>query len=80
MLGLIGLFYAHPNNGGAAGNAIDVLVGAEVIWVLAAAGYTLRRYGRRQPAIPELASTGPDHGTSSPHTNTGANRTAHAET
>jgi hypothetical protein len=71
VLGLIGLFYAHPNNGGAAGNAIDVLVAAEVIWVLAAAGYTLRRYTRRQPAVPGLTSTGPDHGTSSPHTKTG---------
>jgi hypothetical protein len=42
-LGLVGLFYAHPNNGGAAGVAINVLVGVEVIWVLATAGYTLRR-------------------------------------
>ena len=40
-LGLVGLFYAHANNGGAAGVAIDVLVGVEVIWVLAAAVYTL---------------------------------------
>jgi hypothetical protein len=43
VLGLVGLFYAHPNNGGAAGVAINVLVGVEVIWVLAAAVYTLRR-------------------------------------
>ena len=42
-LGLVGLFYAHPNNGGAAGVALNVLVGVEVIWVLGAAGYTLRR-------------------------------------
>jgi hypothetical protein len=43
VLGLVGLFYAHPNNHGAAGVAINVLVGVEVIWVLAAAVYTLRR-------------------------------------
>jgi hypothetical protein len=42
-LGLVGLFYAHPNNGGAAGIAINVLVGVEVIWVIVAAVYTLRR-------------------------------------
>jgi hypothetical protein len=47
-LGLVGLFYAHPNNGGAAGLAINVLVGIEVIWVLAAAGYTLAKV--RAPA------------------------------
>jgi hypothetical protein len=41
-LGLVGLFYAHANNGGAAGVAINALVGVEVIWVLAAAVYTLR--------------------------------------
>jgi hypothetical protein len=56
-LGLVGLFYAHPNNGGAAGIAINVLVGVEVIWVLAAAGYTLRRCARQQPDSTELAST-----------------------
>jgi hypothetical protein len=47
-LGLVGLFYAHPNNGGAAGIAINALVGVEVIWVLAAAGYTLAKV--RAPA------------------------------
>ena len=41
-LGLVGLFYAHANNGGTAGVAIDALVFVEVIWVLAAAVYTLR--------------------------------------
>jgi hypothetical protein len=48
-LGLVGLFYAHPNNHGAAGTAINVLVGIEVLWVLAAAGYVLRRV--RAPAV-----------------------------
>jgi hypothetical protein len=71
VLGLVGLFYAHPNNGGAAGIAINGLVGVEVIWVLAAAGYTLRRYAHQQPAIPELASTGPGHSTSPRRTRTG---------
>jgi hypothetical protein len=47
-LGLVGLFYAHPNNGGAAGIAIDALVGVEVIWVLAAAAYALAKV--RAPA------------------------------
>ena len=56
-LGLVGLFYAHPNNGGTAGNAIDILVGVEVIWVLAAAGYTLRRSARLRRE--ELASASP---------------------
>jgi hypothetical protein len=45
-LGLVGLFYAHPNNGGSAGIGINVLVDVEVIWVLAAAGYTLRMCAR----------------------------------
>jgi hypothetical protein len=49
VLGLVGLFYAHPNNHGAAGTAINVLVGVEVIWVLAAAGYVLRKV--RAPAV-----------------------------
>jgi len=66
-LGLVGLFYARPNNGGAAGNAINVLVGAEVLWVLAAAGYTLRRHARQQSEITELASTRTGLGTSSPY-------------
>jgi hypothetical protein len=70
VLGLVGLFYAHPNNGGAAGIAINVLVGVEVIWVLAAAGYTLRRHARQQPEITELAGTRPGLGTSSPQTRT----------
>jgi hypothetical protein len=49
VLGLVGLFYAHPNNHGAAGTVINVLVGIEVLWVLAAAGYVLRR--ARAPAV-----------------------------
>jgi hypothetical protein len=42
-LGLVGLFCAHPNNGGAAGIAINVLVGVEAVWTVAAAVYTLQR-------------------------------------
>jgi hypothetical protein len=71
VLGLVGLFCARPNNDGAAGIAINALVGVEVIWVLAAAGYNLRRYARQQPEIAELASTAPGVGTSSPHTTAG---------
>jgi hypothetical protein len=37
-LGLVGRFYAYPNNAGAAGIAINVLIGVEAIWTLAAAG------------------------------------------
>ena len=55
-LGLVGLFYAHPNNGGAAGVALNVLVGVEVIWVLGAAGYTLRRLHAPGTEV-ELATT-----------------------
>jgi hypothetical protein len=73
-LGLIGLFYAHPNNGGGAGIAINVLVGVEVIWVLGAAGYMLRRGARRQPDSTELASTGPGLGTNSADTRSGTAR------
>jgi hypothetical protein len=42
-LGLVGLFYAHPNNGGAAGIAINVLIGVEAIWVIAATLFVARR-------------------------------------
>jgi hypothetical protein len=42
-LGLVGLFYAHPNNGGAAGVAINILIGIEGIWVIAAAVFVARR-------------------------------------
>jgi hypothetical protein len=42
VFGLVGLFYAHPTNGGAAGIAINALVCVEVILALATAVYTLR--------------------------------------
>ena len=37
LLGLVGLFGARPNNAGAAGSAINALIGLEVVWVVAAA-------------------------------------------
>jgi hypothetical protein len=70
-LGLVGLFYAHPNNGGAAGIAINVLVGLEVIWALGAAGYTLRSCARLRPDSTELAGAGPGLGKRSARTTTG---------
>jgi hypothetical protein len=48
ILGLVGLFYAQPNNHGAAGVAINVLVGVEAIWVIAAALSTI---SQRQPTF-----------------------------
>jgi hypothetical protein len=45
ILGIIGVFLARPNNGGAAGTAINILVGLEALWVIAAAAVTLRRNG-----------------------------------
>jgi hypothetical protein len=43
ILGVVGLFHAHPNNGGAAGIAINLLIGLEVMWTITAAVYTLRK-------------------------------------
>jgi hypothetical protein len=43
VLGLVGLLYARPQNGGAAGVTINVLIGLDVIWVLAAAVSLHRR-------------------------------------
>jgi hypothetical protein len=42
ILGLVGLFYSHPNNAGAIGLAINALIGAQALWVLATATRTLR--------------------------------------
>lgn len=44
VLGLVGLFYARPNNAGPAGIAINLLIGLEAIWVAAAAVSLVRRY------------------------------------
>lgn len=43
LLGLAGLFYAGPQNAGAAGVAINLLVGLQAVWVLAAAVSLHRR-------------------------------------
>ena len=37
VLGLVGLFYAGPNNAGAVGIAINVLIGLQGIWAIVAA-------------------------------------------
>lgn len=44
VLGALGLFAAGPQNAGAAGVAINVLIGLEVIWVIAAAVALHRRH------------------------------------
>lgn len=42
VLGFVGLFAAGPQNAGAAGVAINALIGLEVVWVVAAAGSLCR--------------------------------------
>jgi len=46
VLGLVGLFYAGPNATGAAGVAINALIGLESLWVLLAAASLCRRRPR----------------------------------
>jgi len=43
VVGLVGLFYAKPQNGGAAGLAINLLIGSQSLWVLVAAVSLQRR-------------------------------------
>lgn len=43
IVGLVGLFYAKPQNAGAAGLAINLLLGLQSVWVLAAAFWLYRR-------------------------------------
>jgi RND superfamily putative drug exporter len=43
VLGLVGLFYAGSQNAGAAGIAINVLLGLQAVWVIAAAVSLQRR-------------------------------------
>jgi hypothetical protein len=43
VVGLVGLFYARPQNAGAAGIAINLLIGLQAIWLLAAAASLHRR-------------------------------------
>jgi hypothetical protein len=43
VLGLVGLFYARPQNAGVAGVAINTLIGLEAVWV-AAAAFSLFRH------------------------------------
>lgn len=43
VVGLVGLFYAKPQNAGPAGLAINVLIGLQSLWVLVAAGSLQRR-------------------------------------
>jgi hypothetical protein len=43
VVGVIGLFYAGPQNAGAAGLAINVLIGLQSLWVLVAAVSVQRR-------------------------------------
>lgn len=43
VVGLVGLFYAKPQNAGAAGLAINVLIGLQSLWVLVAAVSLQRR-------------------------------------
>jgi len=53
VLGLVGLFAARPQNAGAAGIAINVLIGLEVSWVAAAAVSLHRR--RTPTGLAEVA-------------------------
>jgi hypothetical protein len=52
VLGAVGLFYARPNNAGAAGVAINLLIGLEAIWVAAAALSLHRRRSSASHSVP----------------------------
>ncbi|MGH9094183.1 MAG: hypothetical protein ACRDXE_03385 [Acidimicrobiales bacterium] len=43
VLGLVGLFTASANNGGTGGAAINVLVGVQALWIIAAGAIVLAR-------------------------------------
>ena len=43
VLGLVGLYYSRPNNTGPVGTAINALLGAEAIWMVAATVFLYRR-------------------------------------
>jgi hypothetical protein len=52
VLGAVGLFLARPNNAGAAGVAINALLGLEAIWVAAAALSLHQRRASASRSVP----------------------------
>ena len=55
VVGLVGLFYAKPQNAGPAGLAVNLLIGLQSLWVLAAA-VSLQRRAPRPPSAAETTA------------------------